>query len=340
MSMWIISRGVVLLILLMEYKVLRDFLLHRSSINNSARLSNKFGGFYFSFKFDISGLLHHVITTIAYRIRDKDTSQSKQNLQSSSMTFIHKTLIIPSVLDSCFISSTVSEVKRGESNVISNVLIPKNEVKGVTTRAGKMRSEANHIKKINETGFNKNEPPIFKQDVQEKPHDDGVENNSSSIHERTTQPLVKPQQSSVPFPNRVRKEKEEALQRNFLELEEACTETMNERCSAVLLNELPSKEKDHRSFTTPYQVLEKHKEAEDLAADHLSRFENPHMEELTERCVAGSETLEILAHCHSGPTGGHHSANVTAKKVYEAGFYWPSVFKDANEYAKSLMYGD
>ncbi|GJY55869.1 putative ribonuclease H-like domain-containing protein [Tanacetum coccineum] len=96
------------------YKVLRDFLLHRSSINNSARLSNKFGGFYFSFKFDISGLLPHVITTIAYRIRDKDTSQSKQNLQSSSMTFIHKTLIIPSVLDSCFISSTVSEVKRGE----------------------------------------------------------------------------------------------------------------------------------------------------------------------------------------------------------------------------------
>ncbi|GJX41550.1 reverse transcriptase domain-containing protein [Tanacetum coccineum] len=50
------------------------------------------------------------------------------------------------------------------------------------------------------------------------------------------------------------------------------------------------------------------------------------------RCVAGSETLKILAHCHSGPTGGHHSANVTAKKVYESGFYWPSVFKDVNEY--------
>ncbi|GJZ74427.1 hypothetical protein Tco_0638573, partial [Tanacetum coccineum] len=91
--------------------VLIDLILQRSSINNSARLSNKFGGFYFSFKFDISGLLHHVITTIAYRIRDK-ILKSKQNLQSSSMTFIHKTLIIPSVLDSCFISSTVSEVKR------------------------------------------------------------------------------------------------------------------------------------------------------------------------------------------------------------------------------------
>ncbi|GJY55783.1 hypothetical protein Tco_0454898 [Tanacetum coccineum] len=78
MSLWIISRGVVLLILLMEYKVLRDSLLHRSSINNSASLSNKFGGFYFSFKFGITGLLHHVIITIAERIRDNDTSQSKQ----------------------------------------------------------------------------------------------------------------------------------------------------------------------------------------------------------------------------------------------------------------------
>ncbi|GJX59641.1 reverse transcriptase domain-containing protein [Tanacetum coccineum] len=56
--------------------------------------------------------------------------------------------------------------------------------------------------------------------------------------------------------------------------------------------------------------------------------------EKRKRCVAGSETLEILAHCHSGPTSGHHSANVTAKKVYESGFYWPSVFKDANEYLR------
>ncbi|GKF47730.1 reverse transcriptase domain-containing protein [Tanacetum coccineum] len=46
------------------------------------------------------------------------------------------------------------------------------------------------------------------------------------------------------------------------------------------------------------------------------------------------ETLEILAHCHSKPTGEHHSASVTAKKVYESGFYWPSVFKDANEYVR------
>ncbi|GJW73542.1 reverse transcriptase domain-containing protein [Tanacetum coccineum] len=50
------------------------------------------------------------------------------------------------------------------------------------------------------------------------------------------------------------------------------------------------------------------------------------------RCVAGSEILKILAHCHSGPTGGHHSASVTGRKVYEAGFYWPNIFRDAKDY--------
>ncbi|GJV62915.1 reverse transcriptase domain-containing protein [Tanacetum coccineum] len=51
------------------------------------------------------------------------------------------------------------------------------------------------------------------------------------------------------------------------------------------------------------------------------------------RCVAGNEILEILAHCYSGPTRGHHSASITGRKVYESGFYWPSIFKDAKDYA-------
>ncbi|GKE33067.1 reverse transcriptase domain-containing protein [Tanacetum coccineum] len=50
------------------------------------------------------------------------------------------------------------------------------------------------------------------------------------------------------------------------------------------------------------------------------------------RCIAGNEILEILAHCYSGPTGGHHSASVTGRKVYEAGFYWTSIFRDSKYY--------
>ncbi|GJR35036.1 putative nucleotidyltransferase, ribonuclease H [Tanacetum coccineum] len=50
------------------------------------------------------------------------------------------------------------------------------------------------------------------------------------------------------------------------------------------------------------------------------------------RCVAGSKILEILEHCHYGPTGGHHSASITGRKVYESGFFCPSIFKDARDY--------
>ncbi|GKD15982.1 DNA-directed DNA polymerase [Tanacetum coccineum] len=41
---------------------------------------------------------------------------------------------------------------------------------------------------------------------------------------------------------------------NKTRLEEACTVTMNERCSAVLLNKLLSKKKDPGSFTIPCDI--------------------------------------------------------------------------------------
>nr|GFD01422.1 putative mitochondrial protein [Tanacetum cinerariifolium] len=28
-------------------------------------------------------------------------------------------------------------------------------------------------------------------------------------------------------------------------------------------------------------------------------------------------------------TGGHYGASYTAKKVFDSGFYWPSIYKDA-----------
>ncbi|GKA43092.1 hypothetical protein Tco_0735752, partial [Tanacetum coccineum] len=65
-------------------------------------------------------------------------------------------------------SNLLSELKikvNELSKVVSNVLIPKNEVKGVTTRGGKMTSEVTRSKEINETEINKNEPPRFEQDV-------------------------------------------------------------------------------------------------------------------------------------------------------------------------------
>nr|GEY11163.1 reverse transcriptase domain-containing protein [Tanacetum cinerariifolium] len=119
------------------------------------------------------------------------------------------------------------------------------------------------------------------------------------------------------------------------------------------------------------------KGAKNLAADHLSRLENPRQDELEEkgitgtfphetlgmssqqkkkffkdvkhyfwddpylykiyanqvirRCVHGQESIDILTACHNGPTGGHLGANLTAKKVFDSGFYWPTIYQDAHD---------
>ncbi|GJU51595.1 reverse transcriptase domain-containing protein [Tanacetum coccineum] len=58
-------------------------------------------------------------------------------------------------------------------------------------------------------------------------------------------------------------------------------------------------------------------------------------DQIIRRCVHGQEAFEILKACHEGPTGGHHSANLTAKKVFDAGFFWPTIYRDAHTMIKS-----
>nr|GFA40040.1 reverse transcriptase domain-containing protein [Tanacetum cinerariifolium] len=91
-----------------------------------------------------------------------------------------------------------------------------------------------------------------------------------------------------------------------------------------------------------------------LTADHLSRLENPHKDVFENKdinenfpletlgkvsstpwCVHDQEAFDILKACHEGPTEGYHGANFTAKKVFDAGFFWPTIFKDAHDLVKS-----
>ncbi|GJW72215.1 reverse transcriptase domain-containing protein [Tanacetum coccineum] len=58
-------------------------------------------------------------------------------------------------------------------------------------------------------------------------------------------------------------------------------------------------------------------------------------DQIIRRCVHGQEALEILKACHEGPTEGHHSANLTARKVFDAGFFWPTIYRDAHTMIKS-----
>ncbi|GKB50441.1 reverse transcriptase domain-containing protein [Tanacetum coccineum] len=48
------------------------------------------------------------------------------------------------------------------------------------------------------------------------------------------------------------------------------------------------------------------------------------------RCISGPETRTILDQCHHRPTDGHYGPNVTAKKVLDSGFYWPTIIKEAH----------
>nr|GEY60583.1 reverse transcriptase domain-containing protein [Tanacetum cinerariifolium] len=77
------------------------------------------------------------------------------------------------------------------------------------------------------------------------------------------------------------------------------------------------------------------KGSENLAADHLSRLENPHKDVLENKDINENFPLETLGSLSSGPTGGHHGANLTAKKVFDAGFFWPIIYRDAHDMIKS-----
>ncbi|GKF65034.1 reverse transcriptase domain-containing protein [Tanacetum coccineum] len=65
-------------------------------------------------------------------------------------------------------------------------------------------------------------------------------------------------------------------------------------------------------------------------------WDNPYLfkicsDQVIWRCVAGQEAIDILIACHSGPIGGHFSANYTAKKVFDSGIYWPTIYRDAHD---------
>nr|GEW00941.1 reverse transcriptase domain-containing protein [Tanacetum cinerariifolium] len=57
------------------------------------------------------------------------------------------------------------------------------------------------------------------------------------------------------------------------------------------------------------------------------------VDQIIRRCVHGQEAIDILKACHEGPTGGHYG--VTAKIVFDAGFFWPTIYRDAHAMIKS-----
>jgi len=59
------------------------------------------------------------------------------------------------------------------------------------------------------------------------------------------------------------------------------------------------------------------------------------IDRIIRRCVVTHEHLGILWERHSGVAGGHYGGKEMAQKVLWVELWWPTVFKDAKEYAKS-----
>ncbi|GJW63350.1 reverse transcriptase domain-containing protein [Tanacetum coccineum] len=114
------------------------------------------------------------------------------------------------------------------------------------------------------------------------------------------------------------------------------------------------------------------KGAENLAADHLSRLENPHQDKFENKEINEAFPLETLgsialkddstpwfadfANYHAGKFGDktlcfwaprsfrilkafhrdywgtYYGANYTARKIFDSGFYWPTIYKDAHDF--------
>ena len=50
------------------------------------------------------------------------------------------------------------------------------------------------------------------------------------------------------------------------------------------------------------------------------------------RCVPEEEVGNVIKHCHASPYGGHASTSKTCAKIFQAGFYWPTVWRDVHTY--------
>ena len=49
------------------------------------------------------------------------------------------------------------------------------------------------------------------------------------------------------------------------------------------------------------------------------------------KCVDKEQSIKILTKMHSGTCGGHYMSKTIAHKVLRVGFWWPTLFNDAND---------
>jgi hypothetical protein len=53
------------------------------------------------------------------------------------------------------------------------------------------------------------------------------------------------------------------------------------------------------------------------------------------RCLTTSKAQIVLKELHEGDARGHFAIDITTKKILDARYWWPTIFKDTHEFCKS-----
>jgi hypothetical protein len=53
------------------------------------------------------------------------------------------------------------------------------------------------------------------------------------------------------------------------------------------------------------------------------------------RCLTTLEAQIDMKELHEGMVRGHFATNITTKKILDAGYWWPTLFKDIHDFCKS-----
>ena len=53
---------------------------------------------------------------------------------------------------------------------------------------------------------------------------------------------------------------------------------------------------------------------------------------LLRRCVPATKREKIIEQCHSAPYGGHYGAFRTQAKIWQCGFFWPTMYEDTKDF--------
>jgi len=55
---------------------------------------------------------------------------------------------------------------------------------------------------------------------------------------------------------------------------------------------------------------------------------------LLRRCVPAAEGTRIIEKCHAAPYGGHYGVFRTQAKIWQSGFFWPTMYEDTKDFVR------